>query len=68
MTSAGSDTYAVIAAAMSSLKGPRHGGANIKVMEMMDDIRENVSDWKDDEEIADYLEKILAGKTFDHGI
>ena len=66
VTSAGSDTYAVIAAAMCSLKGPRHGGANIKVMDMMDDIRENVSDWKDDEEIEAYLQKILAGETFDH--
>lgn len=66
VTSSGADTYAVIAAAMSSLKGPRHGGANIKVMEMMDDIRENVRDWDDDEEIAAYLQKILNGETFDH--
>lgn len=66
VTSSGADTYAVIAAAMSSLKGPRHGGANIKVMEMMDDIRENVHDWDDDEEIAAYLQKMLDGKTFDH--
>lgn len=65
VTSSGSDTYATIAAAMSSLKGPRHGGANIKVMEMMSDIRENVSDWKDDDEIRNYLEKLVAGEAFD---
>ena len=65
VTSSGSDTYATIAAAMSSLKGPRHGGANIKVMEMMENIRENVSDWKDDDEIRDYLTKMLAGSVFD---
>lgn len=66
VTSSGSDTYATIGAAMSSLKGPRHGGANIKVMEMMDHIRENVSDWEDDEEIKHYLRRILAGSVFDH--
>ncbi|MBQ7434034.1 MAG: citrate synthase [Lachnospiraceae bacterium] len=59
VTSAGSDTYATMAAAMSSLKGPRHGGANIKVMTMMDDIRANVKDWEDEEELSAYLEKIL---------
>ena len=66
VTSSGSDTYATIAAAMSSLKGPRHGGANIKVMEMMENIRENVSDWNDDDEIFTYLDRILAGAVFDH--
>ncbi|MGI5989886.1 MAG: citrate/2-methylcitrate synthase [Lachnospiraceae bacterium] len=66
VTSSGADTYAVIAAAMSSLKGPRHGGANIKVMEMMDNIRENVHDWNDDEEIEAYLQKMLNGEVFDH--
>lgn len=65
VTSAGSDTYSAIAAAMSSLKGPRHGGANIKVMEMMADIREHVKDYSDKEEIGAYLEKILNGETFD---
>ena len=65
MTSSGSDTYATIAAAMSSLKGPRHGGANIKVIEMMDNIRSNISDWKDDAEVRNYLEKILQGNAFD---
>ncbi len=66
VTSSGSDTYATIAAAMSSLKGPKHGGANIKVIEMMDDIRENVRDLHDDDEMKDYLKRILAGSVFDH--
>lgn len=65
VTSSGSDTYSTIAAAMSSLKGPRHGGANIKVMEMMSDIREHVKDFGDKEEIAAYLSRILSGEAFD---
>ncbi len=65
VTSSGSDTYSTIAAAMSSLKGPKHGGANIKVMEMMADIRRNVSDFADKEEVKAYLEKIITKKTFD---
>ena len=65
VTSAGSDTYATIAAAMCSLKGPRHGGANIKVMEMMDNIRDNIKDPKDDDEVRDYLTKLLNGEAFD---
>lgn len=66
VTSAGTDTYSAIAAAMSSLKGPKHGGANIKVMEMMEDIRANVKDWEDKEELKTYLARILAGEVFDH--
>lgn len=65
VTSSGSDTYSTIAAAMSSLKGPKHGGANIKVMEMMQNIRENVKDTKDYYEVSNYLAKILAGEAFD---
>ncbi len=65
VTSSGSDTYSAIAAAMSSLKGPKHGGANIKVMEMMDDIRTHVSDYSDRDEVGNYLSKILAGEAFD---
>ncbi|MBU5487086.1 citrate/2-methylcitrate synthase [Clostridium sp. MSJ-8] len=65
VTSSGSDTYSTIAAAMSSLKGPKHGGANIKVMEMMEDIRNNIKDIEDKEEVENYLSKILAGETFD---
>lgn len=66
VTSSGSDTYSTIAAAMSSLKGPKHGGANMKVMEMMANIRENVSDITDYDEVSAYLAKILAGEAFDH--
>ena len=65
VTSSGSDTYSTIAAAMSSLKGPKHGGANIKVMEMMEDIRAHVNDYTDKEEIAAYLSKIVDKKAFD---
>ncbi len=65
VTSSGTDTYSAIAAALASLKGPKHGGANVKVYEMFEDLKANVSDWKDDEAIADYLEKILDKKAFD---
>ena len=65
VTSSGSDTYSAVAAAMSSLKGPKHGGANIKVMEMMNDIREHVRDYSDQEEVGNYLSRILDGKAFD---
>ncbi|MGN0355096.1 MAG: citrate/2-methylcitrate synthase [Muricoprocola sp.] len=65
VTSSGSDTYSTIAAAMSSLKGPKHGGANIKVMDMMDHIREHVKDYSDQEEISAYLTKILDKQAFD---
>ena len=65
VTSAGTDTYSAIAAAMSSLKGPKHGGANIKVMEMMADIRANVKDWEDREEVKAYLSRMLDGEVFD---
>ncbi|MCR5528612.1 MAG: citrate/2-methylcitrate synthase [Saccharofermentans sp.] len=65
VTSSGTDTYSAIAAAMSSLKGPKHGGANIKVMEMFADIKRNVSDWNDEEELTAYLEKILHKEAFD---
>ena len=65
VTSSGSDTYSTIAAAMSSLKGPKHGGANIKVMDMMDNIKENVRDYSDKEEIEAYLQKIIDKEAFD---
>jgi len=65
VTSSGSDTYSTIAAAMSSLKGPKHGGANLKVMEMMTDIRKHVKDYKDKDEIRAYLEKIVDKEAFD---
>ena len=59
------DTYSTIAAAIGSLKGPRHGGANIKVVHMFDDIEANVKDWKDEEEVGAYLDKILNKEAFD---
>lgn len=65
VTSSGTDTYSAIAAALASLKGPKHGGANVKVYEMFEDIKQNVSDWKDEDAIADYLEKLLDKKAFD---
>ena len=66
VTSAGTDTYSAIAAAMSSLKGPKHGGANIKVMEMMRDIRSHVKHWDDEDEVRAYLRKMMDGEVFDH--
>ena len=65
VTSSGSDTYSTIAAAMCSLKGPKHGGANIKVMEMMDDIRGHVKDYSDRDEVEAYLRKIVDKEAFD---
>lgn len=65
VTSSGSDTYSTMAAAMSSLKGPKHGGANIKVMEMMSNIREHVKDYGDKDEVGAYLEKIVDKEAFD---
>ncbi|MBP3936360.1 MAG: citrate/2-methylcitrate synthase [Clostridia bacterium] len=65
VTSSGSDTYSSIAAAMSSLKGPKHGGANIKVMDMMNDIRAHVRDITDREEVTAYLRRIVDGEAFD---
>ncbi len=66
VTSAGADTYSAITAALCSLKGPRHGGANIKVVEMMADIKKHIKDWKNKEQIRNHLSKILAGKAFDN--
>lgn len=65
VTSSGSDTYSAIAAALCSLKGVRHGGANIMVMRMMEDIKAHVSDYSDEEEIAAYLTRLLHGEVFD---
>ena len=65
VSSAGSDTYSVMAAALSSLKGPKHGGANLKVMQMMDDIRAHVPDYKDKDRLRDYLAKIVDRQAFD---
>ena len=65
VTSSGTDTYSTVAAALASLRGPKHGGANIKVIQMFDDIKEHIHDWKDEEEIRDYLNKILNKEAFD---
>lgn len=66
VSSTGTDTYSAIAAAVGSLKGPKHGGANIKCMEMMQHIKENINNWKDEEEIEAYLTKILNKEAFDN--
>lgn len=65
LSSTGTDIYSAISAAVGSLKGPRHGGANMKVMEMFSEIKENVRDWKDDDEISAYLKKIICGEAGD---
>ncbi len=66
VTSSGTDTYSAIAAALGSLKGPKHGGANIKVCHMFEEIKAQIRDWKDDDEVKAYLAKILHGDAFDH--
>ncbi|MDR2717614.1 MAG: citrate/2-methylcitrate synthase [Treponema sp.] len=66
VSSSHTDTYSVIAAALGSLKGPRHGGANIKVVQMFRDMQEKIKDWNDDEEITAHLEKLLNKEAFDH--
>ena len=65
VSSAGSDTYSVIAAALSSLKGPKHGGANIKVVEMMNDLKANIKNYDDEDAIREYLGKLLDKQAFD---
>lgn len=66
VTSSATDTYSVIAAALGSLKGPRHGGANIKVVHMFEDMKRNIKNWEDDEEVGNYLEKLLNKEAFDN--
>ncbi len=65
VTSSGTDTYSSVAASIGSLKGPRHGGANLKVQNMFANIKENIKDWTNEEEVAAYLQKILDKKAFD---
>jgi citrate synthase len=65
VSSTGTDTYSAIAASLGSLKGPRHGGANYKVVGMFDDLIANLTDWEDDEQIADYLHRLLNKEAFD---
>ena len=65
VTSSGTDTYSVVAAALGSLKGPKHGGANIKVVKMFNDMRKEVKDWPDEEEVGNYLRRLLHKEAFD---
>ena len=65
VTSSGTDTYSCMAAALASLKGPRHGGANIKVVRMFEDMEANLTDWEDEDAIKDYLAGLLTGERFD---
>ena len=65
VTSSGTDTYSSVSASIGSLKGPRHGGANLKVQNMFRDIKSNVNNWEDEEEITAYLRKILNKEAFD---
>ena len=66
VSSTGTDTYSVMAAAIGSLKGPRHGGANIKVVNMFEDMKEKIKDWKDEDEVSKYLLGLLRKEEFDH--
>ena len=65
VTSSGTDTYSCMAAALASLKGPKHGGANIKVIRMFEDMKEQVKDWKDEDEVRHYLQALLDKQAFD---
>ncbi len=66
VTSSGTDTYSVIAASLGSLKGPKHGGANIKVVQMFEAMKSELSDWTDEEAVSDYLRRLLHKEAFDH--
>lgn len=66
VSSSGTDTYSVIAASLGSLKGPKHGGANIKVVKMFEDMKANLNDWTDEDEISRYLTALLHKEAFDH--
>ncbi len=66
VTSSGTDTYSAMAASLASLKGPRHGGANIKVVRMFEDMKQAIGDWTDEDQIASYLSALLNKEAFDH--
>lgn len=66
VTSSGTDTYSAISAALGSLKGPKHGGANIKVCQMFDDLKDHVPDWEDEDALRAYLRSLLHKEGFDH--
>lgn len=65
VSSSGTDTYSTVAASLGSLKGPKHGGANIKVVQMFEDMKENIKNWEDEDEVKDYLNKLLNKEAFD---
>lgn len=65
VSSSGTDTYSVVAASLGSLKGPKHGGANIKVVQMFEDLKKNITDWTDEEQVGGYLRDLLHKKAFD---
>ncbi|MCM1172995.1 MAG: citrate/2-methylcitrate synthase [Clostridium sp.] len=65
LSSTGTDTYSAVAASLGSLKGPRHGGANLKVQQMFDDLKSNIKDWENEDEISEYLQGLLDKKGFD---
>ncbi len=65
VTSTGTDTYSAVAASLGSLKGPKHGGANIKVVQMFENMKENIKDWKDEDEVRNYLYALLNKEAFD---
>ncbi len=65
LSSTGTDTYSAVAASLGSLKGPRHGGANLKVQQMFNDLKENVKDWENEDEISEYLQTLLDKQGFD---
>ena len=65
VTSSGTDTYSAMVSALASLKGPKHGGANLKVVEMFKDIKEHVKNWDDEDELTEYLDAILHKQAFD---
>ncbi len=65
VSSSGTDTYSTVAASLGSLKGPKHGGANIKVMQMFDDMKATIQDWEDEEEVENYLKRLLHKEAFD---
>lgn len=66
VSSSGTDTYSVIAASLGSLKGPKHGGANIKVVQMLEDMKQTIHDWTDEDEVGNYLKALLNKEAFDH--
>lgn len=66
VTSSGTDTYSAVAASLGSLKGPKHGGANIKVVQMFEDMKKNIKNWEDEEEVREYLHKLLNKQAFDN--